>query len=121
MPCLDAGHHHQHHTAVINEPQTTTGQTPHYRFLQRPVSAGTVIRESTTPQLKPPTPHQLRTSRNHKSAPQPPAPQPAPLAAPKKRRVREHHEECDEELYEGGNCTCWSIKRFGPPSERDNL
>lgn len=48
-----------------------------------------------------------------------PAAQPAPSAAPVKRAVREHHEECDEELYEGGNCTCWSIKRFGPPSERE--
>jgi hypothetical protein len=34
--------------------------------------------------------------------------------------VREHHEECDKELYEGGNCTCWSIERFGPPSERES-
>ncbi|MFD7498271.1 Helicase associated domain protein [Streptomyces sp. NPDC059832] len=54
-----------------------------------------------------------------KAAPEPPAPQPAPSAAPTKRPVREHHEECDEELYEGGNCTCWSIERFGPPSERE--
>ncbi|GAA2331550.1 hypothetical protein GCM10010246_13450 [Streptomyces cuspidosporus] len=54
------------------------------------------------------------------AAPEPPAPQPAPPAAPAKRRVREHHEECDEELYEGGNCTCWSIERFGPPSERES-
>ncbi len=28
--------------------------------------------------------------------------------------------ECDKELYEGGNCTCWSIERFGPPSERES-
>ncbi|MGW9618978.1 Helicase associated domain protein [Streptomyces diastaticus] len=48
-----------------------------------------------------------------------PTAQPAPPAAPVKRAVREHYEECDEELYEGGNCTCWSIKRFGPPSERE--
>jgi surface antigen len=55
------------------------------------------------------------------AAPEPPAPQPAQTpAAPAKRRVREHHEECDEELYEGGNCTCWSIERFGPPSEREH-
>ncbi|MFD5271522.1 helicase associated domain-containing protein [Streptomyces sp. NPDC058335] len=54
------------------------------------------------------------------ATPQPPAPQPAPSAAEAKRPVREHHEECDEELYEGGNCTCWSIKRFGPPSERES-
>lgn len=53
------------------------------------------------------------------AAPQPPAPQPAPPAAPAKRRVREHHEECDEELYEGGNCTCWAIERYGPPSDRE--
>ncbi|MGW6513811.1 helicase associated domain-containing protein, partial [Streptomyces niveus] len=53
------------------------------------------------------------------AAPESPAPQPAPSVAPTKRSVREHHEECDEELYEGGNCTCWSIKRFGPPSERE--
>ncbi|MGW0990679.1 telomere-protecting terminal protein Tpg [Streptomyces sp. NPDC002486] len=66
---LDAGHHHQHHTTVINEPQTTTGQTPHHRFRQRPVRAGAVIRESTTPQLKPPTAHQLRTPESHKWQP----------------------------------------------------
>ncbi|MGW1281374.1 Helicase associated domain protein [Streptomyces tsukubensis] len=30
------------------------------------------------------------------------APEPAPTAAPKPLAVREHHEECDEELYEGG-------------------
>ncbi|MEU3603663.1 Helicase associated domain protein [Streptomyces sp. NPDC006798] len=47
------------------------------------------------------------------------APEPVPSTAPAKQAVREHHEECDEELYEGGNCTCWSIKRFGPPSERE--
>ncbi|MBX7466518.1 Helicase associated domain protein [Streptomyces sp. NPDC056132] len=45
---------------------------------------------------------------------------PAPPAAPAKRMVREHHEECDKELYEGGNCTCRYIRRFGPPSEREN-
>ncbi|MFJ2232109.1 hypothetical protein [Streptomyces halstedii] len=44
---------------------------------------------------------------------------PTPPPAPNKQPDREHHEECDEELYEGGNCTCWSIKRFGPPSERE--
>ncbi len=53
------------------------------------------------------------------AAPQP-APQPAPPAAPAKRRVREHHEECDKELCEGGNCTCWSIERYGPPSDRES-
>ncbi len=54
------------------------------------------------------------------AAPEPSAPQPAPPAAPKKRPVREHHGECDEELYEGGTCTCWSINRFGQPSERES-
>ncbi|GGV17711.1 helicase [Streptomyces litmocidini] len=58
------------------------------------------------------------------AAPEPPAPQPAPATAPSaaltKRRLREHHEECDGELYEGGNCTCWSIERYGPPSERES-
>ncbi|MGV9351952.1 hypothetical protein [Streptomyces misionensis] len=44
----------------------------------------------------------------------PPGPEPALPAAPKKRRAWEHHEE----LYAGGCRTCWSIKRFGPPSER---
>ncbi|MFF8097941.1 hypothetical protein [Streptomyces sp. NPDC016675] len=53
------------------------------------------------------------------AVPEPSAPQLAPPAAPKKRPVREHYEECDKELYEGGNCSCWSIKRFGPPSERE--
>ncbi|MFI8516032.1 Helicase associated domain protein [Streptomyces sp. NPDC085460] len=53
------------------------------------------------------------------AAPEPPAPRPAPSAALTKRRLREHHEECDGELYEGGNCTCWSIERYGPPSERE--
>ncbi|MEV1048754.1 Helicase associated domain protein [Streptomyces sp. NPDC049916] len=45
---------------------------------------------------------------------------PAPPAAPTKRMVREHHEECDKELYEGGNCTCRYIRRFGPYSERES-
>ncbi|MEV8457760.1 Helicase associated domain protein [Streptomyces sp. NPDC052095] len=53
------------------------------------------------------------------AAPEPPAPQPAPPPALKKRPAREHHEECDEELYEG-SCTCWAIKRHGPPSERED-
>ncbi|MFE6727750.1 hypothetical protein ACFVDN_07620 [Streptomyces californicus] len=34
--------------------------------------------------------------------------------------MREHHEECDGELYEGGTCTCDLIERFGPPSERED-
>ncbi|MFF2721558.1 Helicase associated domain protein [Streptomyces sp. NPDC058011] len=36
------------------------------------------------------------------------------------RSEREHEEECDEELYEGGKCICWSIRRFGPYSERES-
>ncbi|MEU8883834.1 hypothetical protein [Streptomyces hydrogenans] len=48
------------------------------------------------------------------------APQAAPAAAPGRRRAREHHEECDGELYEGGNCTCDLIERYGPNSERDD-
>ncbi|WP_445276332.1 helicase associated domain-containing protein, partial [Streptomyces drozdowiczii] len=39
------------------------------------------------------------------AASEPTAAQPAPSAPPAKRAVREHHEECDKELYEGGNCT----------------
>ncbi|MFK3736011.1 helicase associated domain-containing protein, partial [Streptomyces sp. NPDC088090] len=54
------------------------------------------------------------------TAPEPLAPQPAPVAAPVRRRVREHHEECDGELHEDGNCTCWAIKRYGPPSDRES-
>ncbi|MGW5003185.1 helicase associated domain-containing protein [Streptomyces hydrogenans] len=54
------------------------------------------------------------------TAPEPPAPQPTLSAAPAKRRVREHHEECDGELYEGGNCTCYLIERYGPNTERDD-
>ncbi|MFF4984020.1 Helicase associated domain protein [Streptomyces sp. NPDC001046] len=54
------------------------------------------------------------------AAPEPPAPQPASVAAPAKRRVREHHEECDGELYEGGNCTRDLIERLGPPSDRES-
>ncbi|MFE5900906.1 Helicase associated domain protein [Streptomyces sp. NPDC056488] len=48
-----------------------------------------------------------------------PAAQPASSAAPVKRAVREHHEECDGELYEGGTCTCDLIEQLGPPSERE--
>ncbi|MFH9405192.1 hypothetical protein ACH4JS_36335 [Streptomyces sp. NPDC017638] len=59
------------------------------------------------------------------ATPEPSAPQPAP-PAPRKPPVREHHEECDKELHEGGNCTCWSIEQYGPPppereSYSDNL
>ncbi|MFF9396992.1 hypothetical protein [Streptomyces griseoluteus] len=50
------------------------------------------------------------------AVPQPPAPR---SAAPAKRPVRKHHEECDKELYEGGTCTDL-IERYGPNTERDN-
>ncbi|MBT2411783.1 Helicase associated domain protein [Streptomyces sp. ISL-12] len=53
------------------------------------------------------------------AAPEPSAPQPAPSAVPRKRPVREHHEECDKELYEGGTCTCDLIERYGPNAERE--
>ncbi|MEV8106338.1 helix-turn-helix domain-containing protein [Streptomyces sp. NPDC088135] len=45
---------------------------------------------------------------------------PVPPVVPKRRPEQEHHEECDRELYKGGSCTCWSIKRFGPPPERES-
>lgn len=32
---------------------------------------------------------------------------------------RDHHDECDKTLYEGGTCTCDLIERYGPNSERD--
>ncbi|MFW3469992.1 hypothetical protein [Streptomyces microflavus] len=47
-----------------------------------------------------------------------PVVQAAPPAARPKQPMREHHEECDGELYEGGTCTCDLIERLGPPSER---
>ncbi|MFJ1959119.1 Helicase associated domain protein [Streptomyces microflavus] len=55
-----------------------------------------------------------------KAAPEPPALPPAPTAAPQPRAEREHHEECEEELFEGANCSCRSIQRFGPYSERES-
>ncbi|MFI2972604.1 Helicase associated domain protein [Streptomyces sp. NPDC018584] len=54
------------------------------------------------------------------AAPEPSAPQPAPPAAPKKRPVREYHEECDKTHYEGGIRTCDLIEREGPNPERDD-
>ncbi|MET7636729.1 hypothetical protein [Streptomyces sp. NPDC005078] len=33
---------------------------------------------------------------------------------------RDHHDECEKELYEGGTCTCDLIEQYGPPSERDD-
>ncbi|WP_405904542.1 hypothetical protein OG696_40635 [Streptomyces sp. NBC_00656] len=44
--------------------------------------------------------------------------QPAAIqAAPPKR---DHHDECDKALHEGGTCTCDLIEEYGPPSERDD-
>lgn len=44
--------------------------------------------------------------------------QPAAIeAAPRKR---DHHDECDKALHEGGTCTCDLIEQYGPPSERDD-
>ncbi len=48
---------------------------------------------------------------------QPAAVQPAPS---KRLPRRDHHDECDRELYEGGGCTCDLIEQHGPRSERDN-
>ncbi|WP_406085856.1 helicase associated domain-containing protein [Kitasatospora purpeofusca] len=36
------------------------------------------------------------------------------------RRRREHHDECDGELYEGGTCTCDLIAELGAPSDRED-
>ncbi|MCX4617355.1 MULTISPECIES: hypothetical protein [Streptomyces] len=33
---------------------------------------------------------------------------------------RNHHDECDRTVYEGGTCTCDLIEQYGPPSERDH-
>ncbi|WP_329537616.1 hypothetical protein OG568_55650 (plasmid) [Streptomyces sp. NBC_01450] len=35
---------------------------------------------------------------------------------------RDHHDECDKMLYEGGTCTCTCdlIEQYGPPSTRDD-
>ncbi|MEU2251104.1 hypothetical protein [Streptomyces sp. NPDC019224] len=38
-----------------------------------------------------------------------------------KRAVKEHHDECNKMLYEGGTCTCGLIKRLGLHSERENF
>ncbi|WP_367540233.1 hypothetical protein [Streptomyces globisporus] len=44
--------------------------------------------------------------------------QPAAIqAAPPKR---DHRDECDKALHEGGTCTCDLIEQYGPPSERDD-
>lgn len=50
----------------------------------------------------------------------PPALEPSPPTASKKRWVREHHEEREKELFEGASCSYWSIKRFVPPSQRES-
>ncbi|MFE5669242.1 Helicase associated domain protein [Streptomyces niveus] len=41
-------------------------------------------------------------------------------AAPKRRPVWDHHDECDTTLHDGGTCTCDLIEEHGPPSERDD-
>lgn len=41
-----------------------------------------------------------------------------PPAPVKRSPMRNHHDECDTVLYEGGACTCDLIKQYGPPSER---
>ncbi|MFF2703489.1 Helicase associated domain protein [Streptomyces cyaneofuscatus] len=46
--------------------------------------------------------------------------QPTASAVPQFPAERERHEECEEELFEGANCSCRSIERFGPPSERES-
>ncbi|ARI56233.1 helicase [Streptomyces sp. S8] len=59
------------------------------------------------------------------AAPAPPASETTEPVAGQPRSEREHHEECEEELFKGANCSCRSIERFGPPSEHgsywDNL
>ncbi|WP_240676835.1 helicase [Streptomyces sp. B27] len=50
----------------------------------------------------------------------PPASKPTEPVAEQPRSEREHHEECEEELFKGANCSCRSIERFGPPSERES-
>lgn len=54
------------------------------------------------------------------AAPAPPALETTEPVAGQPRSEREHHEECEEELFEGANCSCRSIERFGPPSERES-
>ncbi|MGW9412068.1 Helicase associated domain protein [Streptomyces diastaticus] len=45
---------------------------------------------------------------------------PAQPAPSKRLPQRDHHDECDKMLYEGGTCTCDLIERLGPPSDREN-
>ncbi|WP_309031852.1 DEAD/DEAH box helicase [Streptomyces alfalfae] len=45
---------------------------------------------------------------------------PAQPAPSKRLPQRDHHDECDEMLDEGGTCTCDLIERLGPPSERED-
>ncbi|MCT6782336.1 Helicase associated domain protein [Streptomyces sp. CS7] len=54
------------------------------------------------------------------AAPAPPALETTKPVAGQPPSEREHHEECEEELFEGANCSCRSIERFGPPSERES-
>ncbi|MFJ9982383.1 DEAD/DEAH box helicase [Streptomyces cyaneofuscatus] len=54
------------------------------------------------------------------AAPEQPASETTAPVARQPRSEREHHEECEEELFEGANCSCRSIERFGPPSERES-
>ncbi|NEC17811.1 Helicase associated domain protein [Streptomyces parvus] len=53
-------------------------------------------------------------------APAPPAFETTTPVAGRPRSEREHHEECEEELFEGANCSCRSIERFAPLSERES-
>ncbi|GGS23932.1 helicase [Streptomyces rubiginosohelvolus] len=54
------------------------------------------------------------------AAPAPPASETTAPVAGQPRSEREHHEECEEELFEGANCSCRSIERYGPPSKRES-
>ncbi|MDG9688392.1 Helicase associated domain protein [Streptomyces sp. DH18] len=54
------------------------------------------------------------------AAPEQPASETTAPVARQLRSEREHHEECEEELFVGANCSCRSIERFGPPSERES-
>ncbi|MFJ7258534.1 hypothetical protein ACIQWV_40115 [Streptomyces sp. NPDC098085] len=62
---------------------------PHQHRLQRPARTGPVIKESTTPQLKQPSPHQLRTPESQ----EPPADEVALLQAEDIEEVQEEEEE----------------------------
>ncbi|MCP3819804.1 hypothetical protein NLX86_17390 [Streptomyces sp. A3M-1-3] len=53
-------------------------------------------------------------------APARPAADPAQPVPAKRLPQRDHHDECDKMLYEGGTCTCDLIEQYGPPSERED-